>query len=76
MEKERAMHDRFEKRIEDAAWRRSQRWRANAGDVEGRVGQLLVRNTRAAGSLEARVADRGDGYVVLTWTKREGSVRG
>jgi transposase len=74
VEKERAMHDRFEKRIEDGLAKiaaMASKRRQTVGEVERRVGQLLGRNTRAAGLFEARVADRGDGYVVLTWTKRE-----
>ena len=74
IEKERAMHDRFETRIEnglkkiaEAAKKRKQK----AGDVERRVGRLLGRNTRAAGLFEARIEQRPDGYVDFTWLKRD-----
>lgn len=74
VEKERAMHDRFEKRIEDglkkiAESAKKRKWKV--GDVERRVGQLLGRNTRAAGLFEARVVDRGDGFVDFTWLKKD-----
>ncbi len=49
----------------------AKRRRQTVGEVERRVGQQLGRNTRAAGLFEAGVADRGDGYVALTWTKRD-----
>ncbi|MFN9459266.1 MAG: hypothetical protein ACK6D7_18085, partial [Acidobacteriota bacterium] len=74
MDKERAMHDRFEKRIEDGLTKIAElgkRRRQTVGEMERRVGQLLGRNTRAAGLFEARVVDQGNGYVALTWTKRD-----
>jgi len=76
VEKERAMHDRFEKRIEEglkklaeAAKKRKQK----AGDVDRRVGRLLGRNSRAAAMFEARCVQRPDGYVDFTWLKKEDS---
>jgi len=74
VDKERAMHDRFEKRIEDGLTKIAElgkRRRQTVGEMERRVGQLLGRNTRAAGLFEARVVDQGNGYVALTWTKRD-----
>lgn len=73
-EKEHAMHERFEKRIAaglekiaEACRKRKQK----AGEVERRVGQLLGRNTRAAGLFEVRVAQKADGFVDFTWVRRE-----
>lgn len=73
-EKEHAMHERFEKKIAaglekiaGACRKRKQK----AGEVERRVGQLLGRNTRAAGLFEVRVAQRADGFVDFTWVRRE-----
>jgi transposase len=74
VDKERAMHDRFEKRIEDGLTKIAElgkRRRQTVGETERRVGQLLGRNTRAAGLFEAHVVEQGNGYVALTWTKRD-----
>jgi hypothetical protein len=73
-EKERAMHDRFEKKIEEglnkiaeACKKRKQK----VAVVERRVGKLLGRNTRAAGLFEAQARPRADGFIDFTWSKKE-----
>jgi transposase len=73
-EKEHAMHERFEnkiaaglEKIAAACRKRKQK----AGAVERHVGQLLGRNTRAAGLFEVCVAQKADGFVDLKWVRRE-----
>lgn len=73
-EKEHAMHERFEQKIAAglekigvACGKNKQK----AGDVERRVGQLLGRNTRAAGLFEVHATQRADGFVDFTWDRRE-----
>ena len=73
-EKERAMHDRFEKRIEEglvkiaaACQQRPQK----VGAIERRVGQLLGRNTRAAGLFKVSVETGEGGQVRFSWVKIE-----
>ena len=77
-EKEKAMHDRFEKRIEDGLVRLSGRLeRAKKGpdeqQVQRQIGRLLGRNSRAAGLFDIRVKKiEGDGRpgLQVTWSKR------
>jgi transposase len=57
-EKERAIHDRFEQRIEEALIRMEkgcEKRRYQVGIIERRVGRLLGRNSRAAGLFDVRV---------------------
>jgi transposase len=72
--KEQAMHERFEKRIEEGlekiAASCSQR-RQKAGAVERRVGRLLERNTRAARLFDVRVEVNAQGFPQLRWSKVE-----
>lgn len=73
-EKEHAMQDRFEKKIAAGLEKLAescQKRKQKAGEVERRVGQLLGRNTRAAGLFAVRVAQRADGFVDFTWARRE-----
>lgn len=61
-EKERAIHDRFEKRIReglqkvDAHLERSRR-SLDKGAIERRIGRVLGANTRAAGGFDVRIED-------------------
>lgn len=73
-EKERAMHDRFEKKIEEGLKKIAEackKRKQKASAVERRVGKLLGRNTRAAGLFEAQATPRADGFIDFTWSKKE-----
>jgi transposase len=72
--KEKAIHDRFEKRIEEglngiAAGCEKRRYKMSV--VERRVGKLMGRNSRAAGLFDVHVEKGSKGGAKLTWTKRE-----
>lgn len=72
--KERAMHDRFEKRIEEALQKIAEGCRKRRQKPLGiaqRVGKLLGRNTRAAGLFEVHIETAGDGSAQLRWQKVE-----
>ena len=75
-EKERAMHERYEVRIEEGLKRLSGRLehtrKAAREAVERQIGRLLGGNTRAAGLFEVKVEDREGGALKVTWGKREG----
>lgn len=79
-EKERAMHDRFEKRIEDDLTRlvgRLERCKKkpNRSQVERQIGRILGRNSRAAGLFDIMVReierDGVKGHLEVTWKKKE-----
>lgn len=74
-QKEKAIHERFEKRIEkglvkiaDSCQKRKQ----TIGKIERRVGRLLGANTRAAGLFQVNVREGKDSRVELVWKKIEG----
>src|SRR5882724_9290202 len=72
--KEQAMHERFEKRIEEGLLKiaaSGSKRRQQSGAVERRVGRLLERNSRAARLFEVRVAVDAQGFPQLRWTKVE-----
>lgn len=78
-DKERAMHDRFEKRIEDDLTRLAGRLKRakknpNRIQVERQIGRMLGRNSRAAGLFEITVCEieRGGikGHLEVTWKKK------
>jgi len=72
-EKEKAMHARFEKRIEAGLARIAQGCdsrRQTATAVAERVGRLMQQNTRAAAMFSWSVSDN-DGRATLTWSKNE-----
>jgi transposase len=74
VEKEKAIHDRFEQRIEEALIRMVQscekrRYQVNV--LERRIGKLLGRNSRAAGLFDVRVEKGSTGGAKIIWTKRE-----
>jgi transposase len=73
-QKEKAMHDRFEKRIESGLAKlvdSCQARKLKVGTLERRVGRLLEANSRAAGLFKVEVAAGVDGRAVLTWKKEE-----
>ena len=74
-EKERAIHERFERRIEkglseieEGCWRRRQ----DLVTVAKRVGRLLGQNTRAAGLFRTDVVAEAEGRARLVWSKVQG----
>src|SRR5436853_637726 len=72
--KEQAMHERFEKRIEEGLVKIAAsggKRRQQSGAVERRVGRLLERNSRAARLFEVRVEVDAEGFPQLRWTKVE-----
>ena len=71
--KERAMRERFEKRIEAGLEKiraACEARRQQVGAVERRVGRLLGQNTRSAGLFDVGVTARSDGRAQLEWSKR------
>jgi len=73
-EKERAMHDRFEKKIEEGLKKIGEackKKKQKLGAIERRVGALLGSNTRAAGLFQVQVGAGADGYVDFRWTKND-----
>ena len=72
-EKEKAMHARFEKRIESALEKMAlgcERGAQNPLKIARRVGALLGANSRAAGLFKVEVKE-ADGRAKLVWTKVE-----
>jgi hypothetical protein len=73
-EKEKAIHDRFERRIEEGLNRIQAGCRKRKGSptqVAQRVGRLLGENSRAAKLFEVRVESEADGRAHLQWKKLE-----
>ena len=73
-QKEKAMHDRFEKRIEAGLVKIAERCNSRkqrAGTIERRVGRLLEANSRASGLFKVEVKTRGDEGANLVWEKIE-----
>jgi transposase len=72
-EKEKAMHDRFEKRIDEALEKiqtscRKRTWKKEV--IDRRIGKIMAKNSRAAGLFEVEVKQTG-GRAVVSWTKNE-----
>jgi len=72
-EKEKAMHERFEKRIDEALEKvqtscRKRKWKKEV--IDRRIGKIMAKNSRAAGLFEVRVKQTG-GRAVVSWTKNE-----
>jgi len=73
-EKEQAMHERFEKRIEEglekivASCRKRKQLSAAVGQ---RVGRLLGKNSRAAGAFEVQIDADTDGFAKCSWKKMD-----
>jgi transposase len=73
-DKEKAMHNRFEQRIEEGLQRIAsscERQRLEPLVVAQRVGRLLGQNTRAAGLFHTEVKASPDGRASLRWQKVE-----
>ena len=73
-QKEKAMHERFEKRIEEGLTGLAQMARKRsmtAVQLAQRVGRLLGQNTRAAGLFKTEVTADAQGKATLTWQKVE-----
>jgi transposase len=73
-EKEKAMHERFEKRIEEGLRKIEagcQKQHLNPLLVAQRVGRLLGQNSRAAGLFQTEVQTADGGQARLTWKKVE-----
>ena len=71
-EKEKAMHSRFEVRIEEGLKRieaSCQRQRLEPAVVGQRLGRLLGQNSRAAGLFQVNVQPHADGRTTIQWTK-------
>jgi transposase len=72
--KEKAMHERFEKRIEEGLSglaKLAQSRSMTPVQLAGRVGRLLGQNTRSAGLFKTEVTADAKGDAVLTWEKVE-----
>jgi transposase len=72
--KEKAMHDRFEQRIEEALIQMAsgcEKRRYQLKVIERRVGKLLGKNSRAAGLFDIRVEQDSGGGAKVSWTKRD-----
>ena len=72
--KEQAMHERFEKRIEEGLAKVAAscgKRRQKSGAVERRVGRLLERNARAARLFDVQVEVDAQGFAQLRWSKVE-----
>ena len=70
--KEQAIHERFEKRIEEGleGIRAScQKRKYKPVTIAKRLARLLAKNTRAAGLFDVDIEDRADGGTTITWTK-------
>ena len=73
-EKEKAMHDRFEQRIEEGLQRIASscaKQRLEPLIVAQRVGRLLGQTSRAAGLFHTEVKASADGRATLQWKKLE-----
>ena len=73
-QKEKAIHDRFEKRIEKGLEKIAESCRKRkqkVGRIERRVGRLLGANTRAAGLFKVEVKESKSGQVEIAWHKEE-----
>jgi len=71
-EKEKAMHEKFQKRIEEGLTslaRLASKRSMTAVELSHRVGRLLGQNTRAAGAFKTQVTTDPLGKTVLTWEK-------
>lgn len=70
--KEKAMHERFAKRIEQRLTKMAARCKQQKRDplkVSREVGRLLGQNSRAAGLFDVDVRKRDDGGTELSWQK-------
>jgi transposase len=73
-QKEKGIHDRFERRIEEGLRgiaEGCEKRRYKVGVIERRIGKLMGRNSRAAGLFEVSVKKGSRGGAKLTWTKND-----
>ena len=73
-EKEKAIHARFEKRIEDGLRKMQESCRKRKNNpfvISRRLGRLLEKNSRAAGLFKIDVIEEPDGRARLTWSRKE-----
>ncbi len=73
-QKEKAIHDRFEKRIDKGLEKIAEsclKRRQKLGLIERRVGRLLGANSRASGLFKVEVKEKEAGGVKLIWEKAE-----
>jgi len=73
-EKEKAMHGRFEERIEAGLTRMEaacQKRKYKVATIAKRLGRLLTRNSRASGLFAADVVEAQDGRAKLIWRRVE-----
>lgn len=73
-EKEKAMHGRFEQRIEEGLRRIAaacQKQRLSPVTVAERLGRLMGQNSRAAGLFHTEIQTAADGRAVFAWKKRD-----
>jgi transposase len=71
-EKEQAMHERFEKRIEEGLEKIAASCRKRKQEpvvVAQRVGRLLGQNSRAAGAFQVQVVPDANGLAKFSWKK-------
>ena len=72
-EKEKAMHERFVKKIEtelEKVRTSCEKRKNKKGVIERRVGRILSQNSRGAGLFDVTV-NEVDGKAVISWTKRD-----
>ena len=72
-EKEKAMHQRFEQRIDIALEKLKagcEKRKYNKETIDRRVGSIMAKNSRAAGLFEVEVKET-DGRTAIDWTKKE-----
>jgi transposase len=72
--KEKAIHERFEKRIEKGLEKIAESCRKRkqkVGVIERRIGRLLGANTRAAGLFKVDVKEGKDNKIEIAWEKVE-----
>lgn len=71
--KEKAMHDRFEQRIEDALEKLKSscnKRKYKKETIDRRVGSIMARNSRSAGLFEVDVIEKA-GRTTISWNKNE-----
>jgi len=72
-EKEKAMHERFEQRIDTALEKLKagcEKRRYKKETIDRRVGSIMAKNSRAAGLFEVEVKQAG-GRTTVSWSKKE-----
>ncbi len=72
-DKEKAMHDRFEKRIDEELEKvrkscQKRKWKKQV--IDRRIGRIMARNSRAAALFEVEVK-QVKGRAVVSWTKKD-----